>query len=330
MFESFQTIKLEIAAKVRSAIKRFVGDDSGYVFSIDVLLLGTILVIGSLVGHTAIRDALNSELADLATAMENLSSDGPSSFEDTTDHCDDPEDSVGEADNCIAFDSEPLDEGEELPPIGKVFEITEVGSLDFTDVNRGVGGSATGTIGDASHMTGFTVTTDTGNILGTSGNKITFAETPNHAGTFTTSFAEPMTDVEFWVQNVTNITSNDNLLGNFTVTLSDGTVLNNAAFTVVPDVINPNSTYGEFTTGGSDRESLQVVTVGGAQYVTDPTQNGPGSQSAGRITFDNVPAAGPSPGNPIGITSISFERSGGPNNYRAFFGVSGKVIVCEE
>lgn len=329
MLESIRTICLQNARTALAALNQLVDDESGYIFSIDVMLLGTILVIGSLVGHTAVRDALNSELADLATAMENLSTDGPSSFEDTTDHCDTPGDVSGQADNCITFDVEPLDEGEEIEPPGKEFVVTDIGSFDFTDVDTGTGGAAAGTIGDATHMTDFTVTTDTGNILGTSGNRITFAESPGSAGTFTTTFDEPLTDVEFWVNNLTNTNNADNLLGNFTVTLSDGTVLNNAAFTLIPDVIAPNSNYGEFSTVGSDRESLQVVTVGGNQFLTDPTQNGSGSQAAGRITFDDVPAAGPSPGNPVGITSISFERSGGPNNFRAFFGVSGSVIVCE-
>jgi len=305
-------------------LRRLFDDDTGYIFSLDLMLLGTILVIGSLVGHTAVRDALNSELADLSNAVSALSMNGPSSFEDTTDFCDDPDDTSGAADNCITFDAEPQNETEP-----KEFVLTDVGEFDFDDVNTGAGGSATGTIGDAGHMTGFNLTTDTGNILGTSNDLIAFRESPESAGTFTTTFNEPLTNVEFFVTNLTNINNDDNLLGNFTVTLSDGTVLNNAAFSILPDVINPNTNYGEFRTGGSDRESLQIVTVGGLQYVTDPTQNGAGRQAAGRIVFDNVPGVGTSPGNPVGITSISFDRSGGPNNFRAFFGISGQVIICD-
>lgn len=329
--------------------RRVWNDQSGFVLSVEMLLLGTVIVVGLIVGHTAVRDALNCELSDIGGALQDLNqsymfsfenSDGStteSSFVDTRDWCDQPEDPVGQADNCVAFDLDPANEGDPGPPPWeppvKEFEVSEVGGQSFTSVNPGIGGSATGTIGDGTLNTTFTTTTDTGQILGTSGNRIRFRESPNANGTFTTTFADPLANVEFWVGNLTNVSAIDNLLGNFTVTLSDGTVLNNAAFTVLPDVINPNSTYGEFTTIGSDRESLSVTTVGGNQFVTDPTANGPGSQAAGRIVFTGVPAVGTSPAPlsnpPVGITSISFDRSGGPNNFSAFFGFSGQVIICD-
>lgn len=321
---------------VRQLGQRLFRDQTGFVFSVEMLLLGTVIVIGLIVGHTSVRDALNCELSDIGGALQDLNqsytyqienSDGStteSSFADRTDHCDQAGDPVGAADNCIVFNVEPTDEGE-----FKTFNVSEVGSYDFTSVSTGFGGSASGTIGDGALDTTFNTTTDTGQILGTSGNKIRFRESPNANGTFTTTFADPLTNVELWVQNLAN---DDNFLGNFTVTLSDGTVLNNAAFTVLPDVISPNSTYGEFSTVGSDRESLQVTTIGGNQFVTDPTTNGSGSQAAGRIVFTGLPPVGNSPtlSNPVGVTSISFERSGGPNNFSAFFGFSGQVIVCEE
>lgn len=315
-------------------------DQSGFVFSIEMILLGTVVVIGLIVGHTSLRDALNSELSDIGGALQDLNqsydytienADGSTrlvSFLDGLDFCDDPEDTVGAADNCIVFNLEPADEAEP-----KVFEVSEVGSLAFDSVNTGTGGSATGLIGDGSLTTNFTTTTDTGSILGTIGNLIGFRESPNDAGTFTTTFADPLTNLEFFVTNLTNITNRgtENFLGNFTVTLSDGTVLNNAAFTVLPDVITPNTTFGEFTTIGSDRESLQVVTMGGNQFVTDPTFNGAGSQAGGRIVFDGIPSVGTSPSasKPVGISSISFDRSGGPTGFSAFFGFSGEVIIID-
>lgn len=310
-------------------------DQSGFVFSVEMLLLGTVIVIGLIVGHTSVRDALNCELSDIGGALQDLNqsyayrienSDGSiteSSFVDTRDHCDQPGDPAGAADNCIVFNVEPTDEGE-----FKTFEVSEVGSNNFTSVNTGFGGSVAGTIGDASLNTTFNTTTDTGQILGTSGNRIRFRESPNANGTFTTTFADPLTNVEVFVGNLAN---SDNFLGNFTVTLSDGTVLNNAAFTVLPDVITPNSTFGEFSTVGSDRESLQVTTIGGNQFVTDPTSNRGGSQAAGRIVFTGLPPLGNSPtlSNPVGVSSISFERFGGPNDFSAFFGFSGQVIICD-
>jgi Flp pilus assembly pilin Flp len=316
--------------------RRFWHDQAGFVFSVEMLLLGTVIVIGLIVGHTSVRDALNCELSDIGGALQDLNqsytsvadnSDGStieSSFEDTRDHCDQPGDPVGAADNCIVFNVEPTDEGE-----FKTFEVSQVGSYDFDSVNTGFGGSASGTIGDGSLNTTFNTTTDTGQILGTSANKIRFRESPNANGTFTTTFADPLTNVELWVQNLAN---NDNFLGNFTVTLSDGTVLNNAAFTVLPDVITPSTDFGEFRTASTDTENLQVTTIGGNQFVTDPTSNGPRSQAAGRIVFTGVPPTGNSPtlSDPVGISSISFDRFGGPDNFSAFFGFSGQVIICDD
>jgi len=313
-------------------------DQSGFVFSIEMILLGTVVVIGLIVGHASLRDALNSELSDIGGALQDLNqsydytiekADGSTrrvSFLDRLDFCDDPEDTVGAADNCIVFNLEPEDE---LEP--KVFELSEVGSFDFDSVDTGTGGGATGLIGDGSLTTGFTTTTDTGSIAGTVGNLIRFRESPDDAGTFTTTFADPLTNLEFFVTNLTNNSrGTENFLGNFTVTLSDGTVLNNAAFTVLPDAIAPNSTFGEFTTTRADRERLQVVTVGGNQFLTDPTEEG--GQAAGRIVFTGVPSVGTSPsltGKPVGISSVSFDRSGGPPGFTAFFGFSGQVIISE-
>ena len=330
-------------APLASLVRRFWRDQSGYVFSIEMLLLGTVVVIGLIIGHTSVRDALNSELSDIGGALQDLNQsfsytvdngDGTTieaSFVDSLDFCDSPEDPSGAADNCIVFNVEPSDEVEPKP-----FEVSEIGSFDFDSVSTGAGGSASGLIGDGGSLqTTFTTTTDTGNILGTSGNLIRFRESPESSGTFTTTFADPLTNVEFFVANFTNPDANsvENLIGNFTVTLSDGTVLNNAAFTVLPDVITPNSPYGEFTSTNVDRESLQVVTVGGNQFVTDPTTNGAGNQAAGRIVFTGVPPVGTSPSltdaPPVGITSISFDRTGGPNNFSAFFGFSGQVIICD-
>ena len=309
-------------------------DPNGFVLSVELMLLATVIVIGLIVGHTTFRDVLNSELSDISGALQDLnqsytatatdSSDGStivSSFLDRLDHCDQPGDPIGAADNCIVFNVEPRDEGE-----FKTFDVSEVGSSDFTSVNTGFGGSVSGTLGAGGLNTGFTTTTDTGQILGTSGNTIRFRESPDANGTFTTTFDDPLTNVEFFISNIAN---DDNFVGNFTVTLSDGTVLNNAAFMVLPDTIAPNSTFGEFTTIGSDRENLQVTTIGGNQFVSDPTSNGPQSQAAGRIVFTGIPPVGNSPtlSPPVGISSISFERFGGPTNFSAFFGFSGQTII---
>lgn len=320
--------------------QRFWNDQFGFVFSIELLLLGTVVVIGLIVGHTAVRDALNCELSDIGGALQDLNqsyeysvqnSDGSTieaSFVDTLDFGDEPGDPVGAADNCVVFNVEPADEAEP-----KEFEVSEIGSFGFGSVTTGVGGSVTGLIGDGSLQTTFTTTTDTGEITATGDNVLLFRESSSTEGTFTTTFDDPLTNVELFVTNLFNNNNGDtSAVGNFTVTLSDGTVLNNAAFTVLPDAIAPNSNFGEFTTRGSDQELLQVTTIGGNQFVIDPTINGGSSQAGGRIVFTGVPpiSTTPSANAPVGISSVTFERSGSTNNgATGSFGFSGQVIIYE-
>lgn len=221
----------------------------------------------------------------------------------------------------------PIDEGEALPgglsdPPKEVI-LSAVSSFD----NIATGGNtATGTLGDGIVDTNFSISTSgNANLLGSVNNLIAFQESSNTDGRIQIDFDGPLTNVEFFVTNLTNRTANDpeNLLGDFTVTLSDGTVINNASFSVIQDNINPNSSFGEFSTFNTDRELLTTVTRNGAAFVTDPNANGAGNQAAGRIVFD-VPVDHTEC---IGIESISFERSGGPNNFRAFFGVSGQAFT---
>ena len=319
-------------------------DQSGLILSVELVLLSIVVVIGVISGLTAIRDSIVSEVSDVAGAIQDLNqsfswtgvnSDGSpagGSYVDRLDYCDEPGDVANAADNGILFDLEPLDEGDTLtipiiPP--KVFVQSGVSGIDSFS-NR-TSTSIEGTIGDGTIDTTFVTTTNGGLITGANNGDIRFSEDPDFAGTFTTTFADPLTDFEFWVEDITNIAGQaENLLGNFTVTLSDGTVLNNAAFTVVPDPISPNTNFGEFRTGPRDRDAVQVVTRNGAQFVTDPTVNGSGNQAAGRIVFTGVPTyGGAPPSNAVGISSISFDRSGGPDNFTAGFGFSGSVLICD-
>ncbi len=317
-------------------------DQSGLILSVELVLLSIVVVIGVISGLTAIRDSIVSEVSDVAGAIQDLNqsfswtgvnSDGSpagGSYVDRSDFCDKPGDVAGAADNGILFDLEPLDEGDAIPIIPpNGFVQSEVSGIDSFS-NRTLT-SIEGTIGDGTIDTTFVTTTDTGRITGASNGDIRFSEDPDFAGTFTTTFADPLTDFEFFVEDITNIAGQaENLLGNFTVTLSDGTVLNNAAFTVIPDAISPNTDFGEFRTGPRDRDAVQVVTRNGAQFVTDPTVNGSVNQAAGRIVFTDVPTYGGAPPfNAVGVSSISFDRSGGPNNFTAGFSFSGSVLICE-
>ena len=82
-------------------VRQLWNDESGAIVSAEVVLVGTTLVIGSVVGLKSLRDAVVSELADVGQAISNLNqsynfggvsghsanSDG-STFSDTADFCD--------------------------------------------------------------------------------------------------------------------------------------------------------------------------------------------------------------------------------------------------
>lgn len=316
-------------------------DEVGFLAATEATFLATILVIGCIVGLTAMRDSVVSELSDTSGAMQALnqtfSFDGISSnlvtvfgsgFNDSRDFCDEPGDPSGEADNCISFNLGPLNEGEPNdfvwePPPTKTIDLSEVSSFSGTSSTNN---SAEGTIGDGSIDTNFSIST-TGDIVGFSGNKVRFREGEENAGTYVIDFDDPLTNVEFWVSNLTNTQADhNNLLGNFSVTLSDGTVLNDAAFSILPDAIAGNSTFGEFTTIGSTNELLNQVMFGGSSWVTDPTVNGSGNQGGGRIVFTDAPTLDHDGSDCVGISSLEFDLIGGPNGFSAFFGVSGQVV----
>ena len=106
-----------------STLNTLWNDEAGFIVSIELILIATIAVIGLIVGLTAVRDAVTSELSDVAGAIQDLnqcySFNGVmghsgetcgSSFIDATDWCDTPEDVAGVADNCIVFSVAPTDE----------------------------------------------------------------------------------------------------------------------------------------------------------------------------------------------------------------------------
>ena len=91
-------------------------DDLGFVVSAELVLIGTILVIGMIVGLATLRDQVVQELGDVGAAISQLvqsysfsgitghtSSTAGSAFEDFTDACDDPADEAGNAPLCISL-----------------------------------------------------------------------------------------------------------------------------------------------------------------------------------------------------------------------------------
>ena len=106
-----------------SLATRLVKDELGTAISAELVLMATILLIGLMLGMMSARDAVISEISDIAGGVQDMnqsflhfgvssaSSSLPgSSFDDATDFGDDPGDSFGAADNCITFDVPPQDE----------------------------------------------------------------------------------------------------------------------------------------------------------------------------------------------------------------------------
>ena len=334
----WRKLHFTVFGSYKKLIKRLSVDVTGSVISTELLLLATTLFLGLLVGIVAIRDATVSELSDFAGAFQDLnqsystngvagnsSATAGSQFQDQLDVSDSAGDVIGAADNCIVFNAPPTDSEP------ATFILSDSGVLNFDGVITGVGGSAQGTIGDGTIDTGFTVTTDTGNIAGTTGGtELRFRENPNAAGSFTIAFDEPITEFEFWIRSLANIIGEaENLLGNFVLALSDGSIINNAAFNIIPDLIAPNSNFGLFRTRGTDTSPLSQVTRGGANFVTDPGFDGTPNQAAGRIVFPDIPGVGASPfQDAVGLQSLTFERSGGPTNsgFQTNISASGRVL----
>ena len=324
--------------RIQKQFAQLTSDQAGAVLSMELLMLATTVLLGLLIGFTSTRDAVVSEISDVAGSVQDFnqsfsifgvqghgSSTSGSDYQDALDQCDSPDDPSGSADNCVTFGVAPTQESDPA-----TFILSDPNVLDIDNAITGVGGSATGTIGDGTIDTGFTVTTDTGNIAGTTGgSEIRFRENDLNSGTFTITYDDPLTEFEFWIRNLANITgSPENLLGNFTLTLSDGSVINNADFSILPDAIAPNQSFGLFQTRNNDTSLLTTVTRMGLDYVTDPAFDGSGNQASGRIVFSDIPNVGDPPVlGAVGLLSISFDRSGGPNNFQAAFGTSGRVLL---
>ena len=97
-----------------SLLKRLWNDDAGAVVSIELVLVGSVLLLGLIVGLAALRDSVNNELADLGSAVDEINqtfrvdalighSAGVAGSEhvDNTDFCDRADDVLGQAEGCI-------------------------------------------------------------------------------------------------------------------------------------------------------------------------------------------------------------------------------------
>ena len=108
-----------------SLLQRLWSDETGFVLSTELVLVGTIAVIGLLTGMTTLRNAVVQEMSDVAGAVQDLNqtysfnginghsaSTQGSDFIDNRDYCDSAEDAnPGSTDNCLSFTSlDPADE----------------------------------------------------------------------------------------------------------------------------------------------------------------------------------------------------------------------------
>lgn len=82
------------------AASALLSDEEGFVITIELILIATIVGIGSIVGLSTLRNAINSELADVSDAIEAL---------EWGDE-DESSDSATATDSCISFSILPSDE----------------------------------------------------------------------------------------------------------------------------------------------------------------------------------------------------------------------------
>ena len=86
---------------MKSSINRLWTEETGAIISAEIMLVGSILVIGVIVGLKSVRDSVVTELADVAQAISNVNQSycysgttghsahtGGGSFNDEQDFCD--------------------------------------------------------------------------------------------------------------------------------------------------------------------------------------------------------------------------------------------------
>jgi hypothetical protein len=105
-------------------------DQTGFVVSMELVLVATILVIGMVVGLATVRDAVVTELADVAAAIGSVnqsyiwdqvtghsSATAGSEFQDAADFCDTGDDAADRNSQCVVIDSGDFDIDENGNPV---------------------------------------------------------------------------------------------------------------------------------------------------------------------------------------------------------------------
>jgi Flp pilus assembly pilin Flp len=107
-------------------------DEAGFIVSIELILIATIMVIGLIAGMSAVRDAVISELSDVAGAVQDLhqgytvygvrghsASTAGMDYFDRLDFCDSAEDANSAIDNCITIATVHDENAAPTIPIGR-------------------------------------------------------------------------------------------------------------------------------------------------------------------------------------------------------------------
>ncbi len=103
---------------MRNCAQQLWNDEGGFVVSVELIMVATVAVFGLLAGMTAMRDAVVSEMSDVAGAVQEVNqsfryfgvlghsaSTAGADYTDLTDYCDDSEHSAtAPIDNCITIE----------------------------------------------------------------------------------------------------------------------------------------------------------------------------------------------------------------------------------
>ncbi|WP_197505836.1 tandem-95 repeat protein [Urechidicola croceus] len=211
-----------------------------------------------------------------------------------------------------------------------ILDVDECNELTLWSMNAPSSASSqTGVIGNSSCIqSNITITTPDGFLRNATSNNnqedvVAINETYNPA-VYTIAFSEPVRDLTFVVDNLGYV-SPDDILGDFTITYEDNSVVSGVSFDLLPGVLNTGTNpisieaFGysiPLVANSSSGRDVLKTTIGGIDYLTgDPSlTNNCSEQYSGAVAFPSTSGAAG-----LGVRQISFTREGnGCNTYAAF------------
>ena len=145
-----------------------------------------------------------------------------------------------------------------------------------------------------------------------SSNTVVFiAEGQSANGTFNVTFTEPLYEFQLFLGSLYRERTRDALFGNFTLKLTDGTVIPDADFTII------NEDDGFFSFGAV--HDLETILVGGKSFVRSSQVSTSGSLNQGRglLEFSALKSG-------VGLSAISFDQESTiTQNFTATLGFNG-------